>query len=329
MRRLLCLLLCLVPTAIAAETCNEISQAKLATYGFRPSQMNRSEQQKKSVQMDAFWNRVKAAGPAGIECVRGLIAAEKTGTYFLFDAASLLNTFDASGASDDAIEDGLLRTDLVDVDMSGYIHVALALSHRGRNISKAAARYLHYANVDTYLPAHGGYKVDRTTGAIMLYGSMHPEQVDEALIPELNAAEQSARDTAATVLALNMTARSFGELATLDTTKFSPKTQEHIRAIRTYHRVTVTPPKYSREQILAKLRRFPELDPDIDEAENKALDNSLYATLLPEDLPTLREARRRLVQGVSNESVEGYQEMSRILYNVINKLDLFSQDRIH
>jgi hypothetical protein len=66
---------------------------------------------------------------------------------------------------------------------------------------------------------------------------------------------------------------------------------------------------------------------EIDEAENKALDNSIYATLTPDDVAALRAGRRRMIVGVSNESVEGYEEMSRILLNLINVLDLYPKHR--
>jgi hypothetical protein len=75
--------------------------------------------------------------------------------------------------------------------------------------------------------------------------------------------------------------------------------------------------------------RFPEIDPDINQAEDEALDNSIYATFTKIDLSALQEGRRRMIEGVSNESVEGYLEVSRILLNLINVLDLYTEWRIH
>ena len=94
--------------------------------------------------------------------------------------------------------------------------------------------------------------------------------------------------------------------------------------------VPVGPPKYTREQMLAKVTKFPEMDMDASanpEAENKALDNSVYATFRVDDVEALRESRRRLITGVSNESVEGYVEMSRVLLHLINKLNLYAEYR--
>jgi hypothetical protein len=61
--------------------------------------------------------------------------------------------------------------------------------------------------------------------------------------------------------------------------------------------------------------------------EDKAPDNSVYATFTPADVETLRESRRKFITGVSNEAVEGYAEMSRVLLHFINKLPLYAEYR--
>jgi hypothetical protein len=57
-----------------------------------------------------------------LACVASLIAEEKNDTWFLlFDAASLLVTFDTSGRSDSAIVSALSRTDLAEADPAAFI----------------------------------------------------------------------------------------------------------------------------------------------------------------------------------------------------------------
>lgn len=90
----------------------------------------------------------------------------------------------------------------------------------------------------------------------------------------------------------------------------------------------VTPPKYTREQMLAKIAKFPDFDMDRSEdfeRENKALDNSVYATFGEVDVDALRESRRKFITGVSHEAGESYSEMSRLLLHLINKLPMFSE----
>lgn len=317
--------------SFAQDSCSEINQAKTRTYGFHPPQLSKHERTEKSKQMDQFWNLVRSKGPQGLSCLKQLMADETNDKYFLFDGASLLANFDRSGASDPAILHGITRTDLTDVALDGYIGLCLDLSHRNVDIGPAADRYLQARNVTVYLPLHGAYELNRGRGAILLYGSLSPKSVDKYLVPALASPDQEVRNTAAMVLAQNMTEDSFRALAALGPMEnFSTEAREWVKAIMTRRKVEVIrPAKYTRQQMLEKLARLPDMDSDIDETENKALDNSVYATFTSNDLNALREGRRKMIGGVSNESVEGYEEMSRILLNLINVLDSYSQYRTH
>jgi hypothetical protein len=319
----------LVATGAAQDPCSAVNQAKVKTYGFHPSKLSKQERDRKSKRMDEFWNQVQASGQRGSECVRQLISVEASDTYFLFDGASLLAHLDKSGSSDQSILSGLVRTDMEDVDPAGYIAVALQLSARNIDIGPAANKYLMAPNVTVYLPQHGAYELDRVRGAILLYGSLRPALVDSDLIPQLSSPEQEVRSTAAMILAQNMTEESLGALRSLGKMEtFSKPAREWATAVQARRQVDVTKPaKYTRQQMLEKLARLPEMDSNIDEAENKALDNSIYATFTAQDLDALRDGRRKMITGVSNESVEGYEEMSRILLNLINVLDLYPQYR--
>ena len=333
MRRAYCLVIALLFVSVAishAATCAPIQSAKNNTYGFRPSRLNDSERKTKSAAMDRFWDLAKSSGPEGIECLKQLLLAEKDDKYFLFDAASLLASLDSSGGSDTAILRGLSRTDLQDVQVDAFIALALQLSHRNVDIGPAARNYLHAQNVTVYLARHGGYKLGRVEGSILLYGSMEPASVDKYLSQEVRSADAETRDTAAIVWSMNLTGESFRGLAALGKMKdFSEGARQATQGVRKSRDVAVTrPPKYTRDQMLRKVSRFPDIDPNIDEAEDKALDNSIYATFKQDDLDALREGRRRMIQGVSNESVEGYGEISRIILNLINVLDIYKEYRV-
>ena len=318
-----------VAMAQASPKCATLTEAKRKTYGFRPATLAASERQAKMAAMDQFWTLAKSQGPEGLACVANLIADEKTDTWFLFDAASLLVTFDKSGKSDAAVVDALSRSDLADVEPPAFIQVALQVAQRGGDIGPAAHNYMNAAKVTADLPAHGGYRLDRTSGAILLYGRMPPDAVDKYLAIEVTSKNLETRDAAAIVWSLNMTESSFKGLAALgDMANFSAPTREHVRTVRRYVRVPVTrPAKYTREQMLQKIAQWPAFtDPP---SENQALDNACYATLTPADLSTVRDARRRLITGVSNEAIEGYNEASRVLMNVINAQDAYKEYRVH
>ena len=323
--------LALASTGSAQNRCAEIDSAKAQTYGFHPPTLTKAERDQKSKQMDAFWRLVQSGGQPALECVRQLMAKESADTYFLFDGASLLAQFDESGASDQSILDGVVRSDIKDVAADGYIHLCLQLTKRNVDIGPAANKYLHAENVTTYLPQHGAYKLDRLRGSILLYGSMQPELVDKYLIPELSSSDHEVRDTAALLLSRNLTEGSFKALTSLGPMEnFSKEARESATYITTRHQVPVVKPsKYTRQEMLKKLDRLPRMDQNIDEAEDKALDNSIYATFTAADLDAVRDGRRKMITGVSNEAVEGYDEMSRILLNLINVVDAYSQYRTH
>ncbi len=318
-----------VITGQAPSKCVTLAEAKRKTYGFHPSKLSKSEQQAKTAEMDQFWNSVKAAGPDGLTCIANMIADEKDDLYFLFDAASLLATFDASGRSDSAIVSALSRTDLADVDPPGFIDLALQVSKRGGDIGPAAHNYMNAEKVTAYLPAHGAYKLDRASGAILLYGSMPADAVDKYLAVEMGSKNAETRDDAALAWSFNMTEASFKGLASLgDMKDFSKVTREQVDAARHYVRVPVTTPaKYTRAEILSRIAKWPDFpDPP---TESKALDNAFYATLTAQDLSTVREARRRVITSVSNEAIETYTEVSRMLMNLINVLDAYKEYRVH
>src|ERR1700723_268618 len=167
----LTLLLSAVCSIAQAASCADFTSAKSRTYGFRPSQVTAAERNTKSQQMDVFWNLVKGMGPDGITCLRTLLASEQTDKFFLFDGASLLASLDHSAGSNQTILKALAATDLQDVQPDAFINLALRLAKQNVDISPAADNYLHAPKGTAYLARHGGYKLDRLQGAILLYGS--------------------------------------------------------------------------------------------------------------------------------------------------------------
>jgi hypothetical protein len=321
-----------------AASCADVTAAKSRTYGFRPSQVTAAERNTKSQQMDVFWNLVKGMGPDGISCLRTLVETEPTDKFFLFDGASLLASLDHSGGSNQAILKALARTSLQDVQPDGFINLALRLARQNVDISPAADNYLHAPKVTTYLARHGGYKLDRLQGAILLYGSMPPALVDKSLAQEVQDTNEDTRNTAAIVWSMNLTEESFKGLAALgDMKNFSSEARQSVQYVLKAQTVPVTKPsKYSRPEVLAKIAKLPDFDPndvtggfEATEANIRAFHNSIYATLTPADVVTLLDARRRSIRGVSDESVDDYSELSVVLLNLVNVLDLYRDYRTH
>jgi hypothetical protein len=318
-------------SSFGQTACTRIADTERRTYGFRPGKLSDAQREQKSVAMDSFWKLVKDSGPAGTECLRSLIPKQQDG-FAVFDEASLLLSLDHSSEAASVAAQGIARTDLSDVVAADYIRLALILARQGIDIEPIARNYLDSrADVTQYLARHGGYKLDRTAGAILLYGVLPTDKIDDALSKEVKSDFAETRNSAAAVWSMNLTERSFKGLAALgNMDAFSSDTRREVRGVQTPFEVRVTAPKYTREQMLAKIAKFPDLGMDASEdfeQESRALDNSVYATFTIADVDTLRESRRKLITGVSNESVEGYEEMSRVLLHLINKLQLYSEYR--
>lgn len=326
-------LLIVHPTPSFGQTsvCRSIADLEKQTYGFRPSKISDAERRQKSAAMDAFWERVKRAGLQGTACLRDLVQKQTDG-FAVYDEASLLYSLDRSAKSAEVVAAAIAKADLVEVQPADYVRMGLILARQGADIAGIAHNYINAKNdVTAYLPRHGAYKLDRVAGSILLYGMMPSGKADDALSMEVTSANAETRNTAAIVWSLSLTSRAFRGLAALGSMDgFSRSAKEHVRGMLTPFQVKVTAPKYSREQMLAKIAKFPEMGMDSannPEDEGKALDNSVYATFTAADVDTLREARRKFITGVSDEAVDGYVEMSRVLLSLINKLGLYAEYR--
>jgi hypothetical protein len=313
------------------SACSNIADAEKKTYGFRPGKLSDSERKEKSEAMDSYWNLVKSSGSEGVACLRSLLPRQADG-FAVFDEGSLLYSLDHSAESTDVVVHAVARTDLTDVQPADYVGMALQLAHEGADIEPIANNYLTAKNdVTTYLARHGGYKLGRAAGALLLYGIMPTDKIDDTMSRAVHSEVAEVRNAAVVVWSLNMTERSFKGLAALGNLDgFSEEAKHQVRFVLTPFEVRVTTPKYTREQMLAKIGKFPEIEMDKSEdfaREDKALDNSVYATFTNADVETLRESRRKFITGVSNESVEGYTEMSRVLIHLINKLHMYAEYR--
>jgi len=64
-------------------------------------------------------------------------------------------------------------------------------------------------------------------------------------------------------------------------------------------------------------------------AEHSAFINSAIATLQPSDFDTIREARRKSIYNISDESLAEYLAYTQIMIGMLNRLDLFKEYRSH
>jgi len=335
-------LLLLVATAGAQEQgCAALQALKKQTYGFRPTKLTQQQQTAKERQIGRFWQLADSQGGRGVACLQRMLKAEASDSFFLFDGASLLLHLDDSAASLRIVSDAAGRSDLGEINASGYVELALELAHHGLDTSELAEKYINYPKVEGHIAEHS-LPVDRATGAIFLYGSMPPESADKSLVPLLSAKDADVHGTAALQLALNMTKESYRALASLPALDDLPEfARKQVVAALAYHApVENAIPTSSREQVLARLRALPRTQeqmeaelkkesPVLGIANDEPFLRSAIATLGVADLDAVREARRSALLSVSDESLYEYAAYTRIVLGVINRLDLYREYRVH
>lgn len=350
-------------------TCDTLRAVKGKVFGFTLAQLNETQIELKTREMDAFWKQADAAGPEGVSCLKELLRAEQTDHYFQFEAAAWLFLKEKSPESLLLVRDSIAQTDFRITDPANYLSLALELSHEGVDIRPLAARLLRFPNAVIQIPEHA-VDLDADTAALFLYGSMPAVQASNALIDELQGPEQFVRSAAAHLLAEQMTEESYRALSRWDGL---PKVEEEFRhndieSILKYSPVDPTvlaDPKFPREQVLAVIRGLPHTKKEFDEsmatkgaafdkqmrerkatqadldravaegepiygiASHTAFINSAIATLQPEDFDKVREARRKSLYDVSDESLEEYLAFTRMMLGLVNRLDLYKEYRKH
>jgi hypothetical protein len=202
------------------------------------------------------------------------------------------------------------------------------LSRDGVDTGPLAAKYLYYPKVDAYLPIHS-MTLDRNLGAIILYGCMPPDRVDQYLVPALTAQQGYVRSTAALILAMNMTPADFKALRAVKLSDFPDVIQQQIENTLKPGEVPPLPaPKFTREQVLGFLRQVPDYDEKFEGVgDNDDFISSAMGTLKEGDLEALDKARQKSIMGVSDEAIDEYVALSLIKLSIIVRLNLYANVR--
>ncbi len=350
-------------------TCESLRTAKGSVYGFHLSQLNETQIEAKSKEMESFWKQAESAGPQGVSCVRGMLQDEKIDHYFQFDAAAWLFLRDKSPATLTLIRDSIAQADFQETDPANYLSLALELSLAGVDIHTLAARLLRYPNALIQISEHA-MDLDADTSALFLYGSMPSAEATRWLLQELQAPELYVRSAAAHLLAEQMTEESYRALSRWDgLSKIEEEFRRNdIQAIMKYqapNEAGLVHPKFSRQEVLRIIAGLPRTRKEFDErmstkgaefdkqmrekkptqeeltkavadgepiygiANHTTFINSAIATLQAEDLEAVREARRRSLYDVSDESLEEYLAFTRVMIGMMNRLDLYKEFRAH
>lgn len=365
--------LCMITCGGAAaqdksSVCDDLRAKKGKVYGFHPAQLDEAQLAAKGKETDTFWKDVQSAGPAGVSCLRGMLAGEQTDHIFQFDGAQMLYQTDPSPQNLPLVRDSIAQADFQESDPAAYLSLALELSRAGVDVQALAARLLRYPTAVIHVSEHA-LDLDSDTAALFLYGSMDPKQASAALAGELQAPESFVRSAAAHLLAEEMTEESFRTLSQWDgLAKIEEDYRRNdVHAVMAYQGSEAVPenPKFTREQVLRIIAALPHTRKEFDDlmatrgaafdkrmreskatqeeiakavaesepiygiADHTAFFDSAVATLKPEDFATIRDARRKSLYNVSDESLGEYLAFTQLMIRLVNHLDLFKEYRSH
>lgn len=348
----------------AQASCSAIQDLKAKVYTFRPSALSDKERDAKSKEMDDFWNLVESRKTDGAACLRQLLADEKGETFFLYDGAALLARLDRSEPSLRLVVSSIARAPLADVEGGAYVNLAIALGRENADISPLAVRFLAHPDDKLSAPQHA-MTVDRMFGVLLLFGSLPVDRADAALIQALESGETRVRDSAAMALAVLMTEAGWKALGSSPRVKdLSAAARGYVDRVRTLagFKPPDGKPVFTREQVVEHLRLLPQteaehraaaereekyqsqlpasagIDARLRHMENgpaftslaghKAFIESAAVTLTPEDLPALREWRRKAVRGFSDETLSDFMAFTAIVTSVIGRFNLYAEYRV-
>src|SRR6267378_2325695 len=309
-------------------SCADLRAQKEKVYGFHLTQLNETQIDTKSKEIDAYWKQLQSAGPEGVSCLKEMLAAEKTDHIFQFDAASFLFQLDKSPESLNLVRDAIIHISEHSLDLDSdtaalFLYGSMDSAKAGKALIaqlqaqepfvRAAAAHLLAEEMTEEafrtLSAWGGLaeiKEDYRRNdiqAVMKYQSPDPA--------EFANPKWTREQVLQIIAALPHTRKEFDDVMSTRGAEFDRQMRE----------------KKPTQEELAKI--VAESEPIYGISDRTAFQNSAVATLKAEDFDTLREARRKALYNVSDESLSEYLAYTQLMIRLLNRLDLYKDYRAH
>jgi hypothetical protein len=350
-------------------TCDELRAAKAKVYGYHLAQMNEDQIQAKTKELDAFWKQVQSAGTEGVSCIRGMLSEDKTDHVFQFDAASMLFSADRSPETMNLVGDALLQTDFQESDPANYLNIALELGRAGLDIRPLAAKLLSYPNGSIHISEHELDLDSDTAALFLYgsMDQVRADGALTALLRDAEPGVRSAAAHLLAEQMTEESLRTLSKWDGLSKVQedFRRNDIQTIMKYQAPNKADFAHPKFTREEVLDAIAALPHTQKELDQvmstqgaafdqqmrdkqatqqeiaqavaagppiysiADHTAFISSAIATLQPSDFDTIREARRKCLYNVSDESLAEYLAYTHIMIGLLNRLDLFKQYRSH
>ena len=358
-----------LPVPEAAATCADIRAEKSKTYGFHLTQLSETQLDAKSKEIDVFWKHVQAAGPEGVTCIRSLLAEEKTDHIFQVDAAGMLFPADPSPETRILIRDSLVQADFQESDPANYLTLAMDLAQAGVDVRPLAAKLLQYPNAVIHISEHSLDLDSDTSALFLygtMEPAQASEALTKLLnAPEPFVRAAAAHLLAEQMTEESFRILSKWDGFSKIEEEFRRNDIQAIMKYQHQNPADYAHPKFTREQVLQAVASLPHTQKEFDQvmatkgadfdqqmrekkvtqqqlaqtvasslpiygiADHTDFMTSAIATLGPEDFATIREARRKSLYNVSDESLSEYLAYTQIMIGMLNHLDLFKEFRQH
>lgn len=163
------LLLFLTSYAQVKAASDNFHKAVIRHYSFSPSKLNKEEIEKKSKELDSFWQEVSSARDNALPKLREELRRPDNPAFFYYDGAKLLLSLSKEKPDMQLAGTAIARCDLADVQPMDYVHTVMKLGMEGIDTSTAAFRILDYPTFKMYVPVHSMTLGQDYSLVLMLY----------------------------------------------------------------------------------------------------------------------------------------------------------------
>jgi hypothetical protein len=312
---------------ITPGQCDSFQQTIKGTYNFKPALMNESQVEAQSEKLDTFWAQARQSRATLLPCLRQALKQDKSGSFFAIDGSMLLVDMDPSVASKALQVRKFIEADLDGTDLEYWVATMARRGVEGFDTSEAGAKWLSYPKAKYELSMHGGYPVGPFVGAVFIFGSMDEELATPVLLRIANDVRHPHRDDAIAILSSLATPSAYRALKQINPAGLSADAQKTIAELLDHPKVLQPriPPKLTREENLRAFQGIVVGDYSaFREMVWKAPDGEVdaVATLLPEDIPLLRRARRASISRCNQHALSDYASFTAILKALTWKADV-------
>lgn len=310
---------------VTLPDCIDFQELIDETYDFKPSKLSESQKTAKSAEMDVVWEKVKADQKRLVPCLIAALNAKTANSFFRFDGSTLLFSHDKSESSKKLLIESYSKSEIEDVDPRNWIAYILKFGLDGLDTSAAGDTWLRAKDPRYYLPQHGTLPVDKSVGALAIYGSMDEQFASPALLGIAEQVEHPGREIAVDLLTKLVTDEAFEGLARLDSAALSERSRSVIKKALvdpTFIEKRSGTPKISRAEYLKAFKDMSDGNPStFMDLTVKAPDGEkdAVAVLQKGDVPLIRKARRVFASTGTPHAPEWYQSFTDILMFILRK----------